>query len=90
MAPHLVVAGACDDPHPDETSVVAENQVVFKNINFLDGIESMMMLLCMQFGISKRVFEHLVSTEPSRQSAKNTDQGIGPYFRHWKTVNYII
>ena len=32
------------NPQPDETSVVAENQVIFKDVGFLDAIESMMML----------------------------------------------
>ena len=44
MAPLLVIAGTCDDPQPHETSVVAENQVIFKDVGFLDGIKSMMML----------------------------------------------
>ena len=32
MAPLLVIAGACNDPQPHETSVVAENQVIFKDV----------------------------------------------------------
>lgn len=44
MAPLLVIGGDCDNPQPDETSVVAENQLIFRDAGFLDGVESMLML----------------------------------------------
>jgi hypothetical protein len=44
MAPLLVVGGTCQNPLPDETAVVAENQVLMKNLGFLDAVESMLMI----------------------------------------------
>ena len=55
MAPLLVIAATCDDPQPHETSVVAENQVIFKDVGFLDGIESMMMLYYAIWSIQRSV-----------------------------------
>ncbi|CAB4011852.1 Hypothetical predicted protein [Paramuricea clavata] len=44
MAPFLVIGGTCQNSQPHETSVVAENHVVFKHLGLLDAVESMMLL----------------------------------------------
>ena len=40
----IPIGGTCQNTLTDETAVVAENQVLLKNLGFLDAVESMLMI----------------------------------------------